>query len=84
MNLDTSKIVDIEIEGINHKDAPNYVDAYISSAWVEMSTKAVQALNHPNISVNNGKCFRKLNEKELEWLNNQRDFVYQKIIDWIY
>tara|TARA_R110002167_G_scaffold284737_2_gene489845 strand:+ start:1303 stop:1488 length:186 start_codon:yes stop_codon:yes gene_type:complete len=30
--MDYSKIDNIEIDGINHKDAPDYCDAFISSA----------------------------------------------------
>lgn len=32
MKLDYSQITDIEIEGIDYKDAPDFVDAYISNA----------------------------------------------------
>jgi len=32
MALDYSKISDVEIDGIDHRDAPDYVDAFISSA----------------------------------------------------
>ena len=33
--LDLSKICDINIEGINHRDCPDYCDAYISEAWTD-------------------------------------------------
>ena len=32
MNLDLSKIEDIEFDGINHEDYPDFCDAFISSA----------------------------------------------------
>ena len=32
MNLDLSKIEDIEFDGINHSDYPDFCDAFISSA----------------------------------------------------
>ena len=32
MDLDTSKISNVAIEGINHRDAPDYCDAVIASA----------------------------------------------------
>jgi hypothetical protein len=30
--MDKSKIDNVELDGINHKDAPDYVDAFIYSA----------------------------------------------------
>ena len=70
INLDLSKIVDCEVDGIDRKDHPNYCDAYISEAWICISVE--------------GNCFRKLTEKELDWLNNQSDFVYEQVQKWIY
>ena len=32
MNLDLSKVEDIEFEGINHDDCPDYCDAFVTSA----------------------------------------------------
>ena len=32
MNLDLSKVEDIEFEGINHDDYPDYCDAFVTSA----------------------------------------------------
>lgn len=32
MKLDYTKIDDIEVDGINHRDAPKYCDAFIASA----------------------------------------------------
>lgn len=66
--LDLSKICDAKIEGIDHCDAPDYVDAYISEAWFDEG---------------DGK-FRELTESEIDWLNDQSDYVYKKVIDWIY
>jgi hypothetical protein len=58
------KIVDISIEGIDHRDAPDYCDAYIASASWDDGTE--------------------LTEEELQELNEDRSFVYEKVIDWIY
>ena len=33
MNLDLTKITDIEFDGIDHKDYPDYCNSYISSAY---------------------------------------------------
>lgn len=33
MSLDYSKITDIEVEGIDGRDAPDFCDAFIAHAW---------------------------------------------------
>jgi len=58
-----NKIDNIEFDGIDHKDRPDYCDAYILSADC------------------NG---RKMTEQELEELNKNRDFVYEKLIDYLH
>lgn len=58
-----SKITDVEVDGIDHRDAPDFCDAYISSAYYKG---------------------REMTEIELERLNEDRDFVYQKVMDRIY
>ena len=32
MEIDYSKISNVQVEGIDHRDAPDYCDAFISSA----------------------------------------------------
>ena len=64
MNLDLSKIEDIEIDGINHNDYPDFCDAFISSATYQN---------------------RDMTEEELEILDEEyRDFVYEKLMDYLY
>ena len=58
-----NKIDNIKFEGIDHKDRPDYCDAYILSADC------------------NG---REMTEQELDELNNNRDFVYEKLIDYLH
>ena len=61
--MDHSKIDNIVIDGIDHKDYPDYCDAYIFSAdydGVEMT------------------------EEQLEEINDDRDFVYEAVINWIH
>lgn len=62
-NFDYARINNIEIDGIDHRDAPDYVNAFISYAEYK------------------GKP---MTEKQLDRLNNDRDFVYEKTIDYIY
>lgn len=48
IELDYSKIEDVEIDGINHRDYPDYVDAYIASATYggrEMTDAELEKLN---------------------------------------
>jgi hypothetical protein len=59
-NLD--KLENIELQDINHNDAPDFVDANICSAEV------------------NGI---KLSEKELDELNENREFVYDEVINFL-
>ena len=64
MNLDLSKIEDIEFDGINHNDYPDFCDAFISSATYQN---------------------RDMTEEELEILDEEyRDFVYEKLMDYLY
>lgn len=40
--IDLTKIFDVTIDGIKHNDAPDYVDAYISEAWINDDGKSRQ------------------------------------------
>lgn len=61
--MDYSKITNIEFEGIDHKDYPDYCDAYISDADYE---------GEP------------MTEQQLEEINENRDFVYEKLMAHLY
>lgn len=61
-NMDYTKITDIEFDGINHRDAPDYCDAFIKSASYD------------------GK---EMNEEQLELINDDADFVHEKLIEYI-
>ena len=61
MNL--TKINNIEFDGIDHNDYPDYCDAFIESADYD------------------GK---EMTEQELNELNNDRVFVWEKLIDYLY
>ncbi len=73
MNIDTSKIVDIELDGLDHHDWPDLCDAYISNA-------VYPAVANPRHGV--ASDWRDLTEEELEWLQeNRRDWYYEQIYD---
>jgi hypothetical protein len=65
-NLDLNRIKELEVDGINFKDAPEFTDAYFS-AGIYMSE--------------DGKSFRELTERELEWLtSNEPQWLYEKVV----
>lgn len=57
-DLDYTRITDVEVDGIDTRDYPDFSDAFIASA------------------VYKG---REMTEAELERLNEDRDFVYEKV-----
>lgn len=61
--FDYSKIGSIEIEDIDHRDAPDFCDAFISYAEYDG---------------------REMTEEELEQLNEDSDFRYESVINWLY
>jgi hypothetical protein len=63
--LDKTKITDVEIDGIDPNDAPDYCDAYVASALYEYEE---------------GK-FRELTDDELEELSMDGSFVHEHVED---
>ncbi len=63
LELDYSKIDDIEVIDIDQRDYPDFCDAYISSGTYKG---------------------REMSEEELEVLNEDREFIYRKVMDRIY
>jgi hypothetical protein len=63
VNLDYKLISNIQFDGIDHKDAPDYCDAYIVNAeydGVEMT------------------------DEQIELLNDDRYYVYEKLMNYLY
>lgn len=48
MELDLTKIKDVEVEGIDTRDYPDFVDAFISSATYEGREMTEEELDHLN------------------------------------
>jgi len=64
-----SQLVDIEVDGIDTSDFPDFVDAFISSAVVETW---------------DGE-YRSLTDEELDWVNDTcPDFVYEEVYNTIH
>jgi hypothetical protein len=63
MKIDTSQVEDIEIDGINPRDYPDFCDAFI----LEATYKG-----------------REMTDEELEALNEDSDFVYDKVMEHLY
>lgn len=61
--MDLNLIDNIEIDGVDHSDAPDFCDAFIASADY------------------NGEP---MTEKQLDELNENSDFVYQKVEEHLY
>jgi len=73
--LDINKIHDIEVDNVNRRDYPDFVDAYPISAVIE-----VDPLNLTNDSIEkDGKWYRPLTDDELEWLGNEHPDVIQQV-----
>jgi len=63
IQLDYSKISNVQVDGIDHDDYPDFCDAYISSADYDG---------------------REMTEEELEELNQDSDYVYEKVQNHLY
>lgn len=66
--LDTKRIVDIVIEGIDYSDYPDFCDAYIAEARYQ----------------NDDGSTRELTDDEYDELHDNTDFVYEKVWDYIH
>lgn len=68
VQLDYSKIHDIEVDGIDTRDYPDFCDAYIASATIE----------------NEDGTFRDATDDEIEEMNEDSDFVYEQVENYLY
>lgn len=62
------KFIDIELDGINTNDYPDFCDAFISNA---------------NVLLDNGNI-REVTEKELDELNQDSSYVYDLVIEKVF
>jgi len=66
LNFKLEQLTDIEIEGIDTRDYPDFCDAFIASAAVE---------------IRDGE-YRELTDQELDDLNDEHpDFVHEQVYD---
>lgn len=82
--IDITKVTDCALEDVRHDDQPDYCDAYIASADIEISREEYNLAVGINQTICNGHFFRELNDAELQWLNEQRDFVYAQLEKWLH
>lgn len=61
--MDYKLIEDVELDGIDHKDHPDYVDAFICAGTYDG---------------------REMTDEELDILNDDSDYVYDKVMQQIY
>ena len=66
MKLDYSKIDAVLVEGVNHGDFPDYVDAYIESAKYDDPTKGYRDLTDDELDSLDSGWVREQVEK---WIN---------------
>ena len=66
--IDTIKVINIEFDGIDPKDAPDYCDAHIVSADYIISAYYKS---------------RELSESEIDELNKDSEFVHEKLLDYL-
>lgn len=64
--MNTKQIFGCEVENVNMSDSPDFVDAFISKAYLH-----------------DGRVSRELTDEELEKLNENREFIYEKIAEQI-
>jgi hypothetical protein len=62
------RFLDYEVGGIDHKDAPDYVDAFVETAKAELTDGS----------------FRNATEDELETLNDNRELVMDLVFKKLY
>jgi len=84
ITIDYTKLSDIEVDGIKMWDAPDFCDAYISGGVIEISREEYNLCQGMNQVEDNGKFYRDLTEKELDVLNDNADYVYEKVLKYIY
>jgi len=65
MKFDFNSIQDVELDGINTADYPDFCDAFIASAIIQ---------DHDG-------TLRDATEAELDIINDDSDYVYQCVID---
>ena len=63
IKLDYSKIDNVEVDGIDYADYPDFCDAYIASADYDG---------------------REMTDEELNLLNDDSDFVYSAVENYLY
>ena len=66
MKIDSKHIADIEFDGIDHSDIPDYCDAFISEA-----------------SILDGQEWREATHEELEEMNDDSDFIHEKLQEFL-
>lgn len=76
MNLDLSKVCDLEFDGISFSDYPDFCNAYISNA-------VYPKVENPRFGF--PEDWRDLTEEELYWLqDNNGEWFYERLLNYIY
>ncbi len=68
MNINLNTVFSIDFDGIDHSDSPDYCDAHIVSAEIREADGT----------------FREATEEEIEFLNDDSQFVYERLMDHLF
>lgn len=68
MKNEIIRYLNIQVDGIDERDYPDFCDAFISDANVELEDGTI----------------RQATDEELETLNEDSEFVYQCVMDYLY
>ena len=72
VNVDMSKVHDLEIDGVDTHDYPDFSDAYISAGVIEITKEEFSTTPKElkPFQAKNGKYYRDLTDTELDWIND--------------
>jgi hypothetical protein len=79
--IDLKNVCDVQVEGIDHRDYPDFCDAFIAEAWLKIDGNNLT----PDSVLANGVWYRPLTEAELDYINEKcGDFVYEAALESIF
>ena len=74
IKLDLERVCDLEFEGIDGADYPDFCDTYISAGSYIISEKGEDKIK-----------LRYLTDEELEWIQDEHpNWTYTKLEEWLY
>lgn len=85
IKIDFTKLTDLEIDGVDMRDYPDFCDAFLSSGLVQITKEEFDVCPRETRHEDGEKYFRDLTEAEIDFINEEAsDFVHQKVHDKIF